>query len=83
MIDKEEIELAKDDMKQESLASEEHNKRMIEDEDYFCEWTVENLQLRCNDIFLFDVFPQLEKWCNQWDNDVTTNDILEYMKRDV
>lgn len=87
MIDSDEITEAKRDkkqeMKQDAQEDINHHKRMMKDNDYFCEFTCENLQLKGNNIYLFDVLPQIEDWCSQFDNDVTANDILEWMKGDV
>ena len=57
----------------------EHEKNMLEDEEYFLEWTCENFKLD-KPIYLYELVPELSKHCAKYDNDVSFLDILDYLK---
>ncbi len=67
----------KDDMAKDMLETMHHERCMVENTEYFTEWTIENFYFP-KQIFLFDVIDSLNKHCAEYGQSVS--DLLDEMK---
>jgi hypothetical protein len=58
----------KDEMRQDMLETNYHERNMHEDEEYFMEWTIENFYFS-KDILLLEAISQLREHCVLYDHD--------------
>lgn len=63
--------------REEALQEASHGKMMIDDPDYFNEWTVESYLFK-EPVFLCDIISELREHCGQWNQ--SFEELLEYME---
>jgi len=67
-------------MIEEDLKEQMHQNKMINDVEYFCEYTIENLYIipqKTQGIFLFDIIDEMRKECNKYNQEF--KDLLDYI----
>lgn len=69
------------ELRKELLKDQEHEFKMYNDLDYFCEYTTENYSKYCKDksyIWLIDIIQDLHKICDKYNQ--SFNKLCDYIK---